>query len=199
MADEASAGRQKNGNSALYYGGAMSILKPLIDSGTLVVRSGQVAMKDITTLRWSADFAHARLDNLLGAFYSQRHLDGVLAPNDEVAGGIIASLESAGYGRGSATMATVTGQDCEIRSMRAIIHGQQYSSVFKDTRKLAEVAAEMVAASLTDKPVAVNDTSGYNKGTKHVPAYVLSPAIVYKGTIGEQLIRSGYYASSQID
>ncbi len=192
-------GSPDDGNAYPFYNGAMSILKPFIDSGKLVVQSRQTAMEDISTPRWNPNVAHARLDNLLAAFYAGRHLDAVLSPNDEISSGILASLESAGYGRGDTRMAVVTGQDCEIPAVKAIIAGEQYSSVFKDTRKLAEVAVDMVAAMLTGTPVPVNDPTGYDNGVKRVPAYLLTPVVVYKDSIEDLLIRSGYYTRSQID
>jgi putative multiple sugar transport system substrate-binding protein len=193
------AGSPNDANARLFRDGAMLILQPLIDSGTPVVRSNEVSMRDIETLRWSADMAHARMDNLLSALYEGPRLDGVLSPNDEISGGIIASLMADGYGRDGMAMPILTGQDCEVTAVKAIIAGRQYSSIFKDTRHLAEVAAQMAVAAITGKPVPVNDAVGYDNGAKMVPAYVLAPVLVDRENIEEKLIRTGYYTKSQID
>lgn len=191
-------GSPDDGNSYLFFNGAMSILKPLIDAGRLVVRSGQTTMEAVSTLRWDPDAARARMDNLLSAYYAGQHLDGVLSPYDGLSIAIIASLEAAGYGPHGIRMPIVTGQDCEIPAVKAIIAGLQYSSVFKDTRRLADVAAEMVDALATGKPIPVNDPSGYSNGVKSVPADLLMPSVVTRGTITTLLIQSGYYSRAQV-
>ena len=193
------AGSPDDGNAHLFFDGAMSVLRPLVEGNILRIPSGEASFRDTATLRWNVDLAHARLDNLLSAYYTTRRLDAVLSPNDEISRGISVSLQSAGYGRVGMTMPIITGQDCEITAVKAIMQGKQYSSVFKDTRKLAAIAAEMAAALLTGRPVPVNDTSHYNNGVKQVPTFVMAPAVVYKENLDELLIRSGYYSVSQID
>ena len=47
----------------------MSVLQPYIDSGKLVVGSGQTGMDKVSTLRWDGATAQSRMDNLLSAFY----------------------------------------------------------------------------------------------------------------------------------
>ncbi len=193
------AGSPDDDNSSLYYDGAMSVLKPLIDDGRLVVRSGQATLEQVSTLRWNADAAHARLDNLLAAFYVGRHLDAVLSPDDELSSGIIASLQSAGYGSGSTRMAIVSGQDCTLGAVRLIMAGWQYASIFKDTRRLAEITAEMVDAEATGRPVPVNRRTGVDNGVKQVPTELLPPVPVYRDNIENLLIGSGFYTRQQID
>ena len=80
---------------------------------------------------------------------AERH--GVLAPYDGLSRGIISSLQGVGYGIGRSAMPIVTGQDAEVPSVKAIIAGEQYSTVFKDTRELAKVTADMVDTVLSGK------------------------------------------------
>jgi len=192
-------GSPDDNNAYFFFDGAMSVLKPYIDSGKLVVRSGQKTMDKVSTLRWDGSTAQARMDNLLSAYYADHHLDAVLSPYDGISIGIISSLKGIGYGSGDTKMAYVSGQDCEIPSVKSIMAGDQYSSIFKDTRKLASVTADMVDAMLAGKPVPVNDTKTYNNGVKIVPAYLLTPVVVTKTNIRPTLIDSGYYTSSQIE
>src|SRR5690554_5401980 len=56
-------GSPDDNNAYFFYDGAMSILQPYIDKGQLVVRSGQVGMDKVSTLRWDAATAQARMDN----------------------------------------------------------------------------------------------------------------------------------------
>src|ERR1700729_4143517 len=156
-------GGSADDTTAFYlYNGAMSVLQPYIDSGKLVVQSKQMGMDKVGTLRWKAEVAQARMDNLLSAFYTKKRVDAVLSPYDGLSIGIISALKGVGYGSGNQPMPAISGQDCEVQSVKAILRGDQYSSIFKDTRDLAKVTADMVDAVLTGKPVQVNDTKTYN-------------------------------------
>jgi putative multiple sugar transport system substrate-binding protein len=95
-------------------------------------------------------------------------------------------------------MPVVTGQDAEIPSVKSILAKEQTSTVFKDTRELAKVTANMVDALLSGKTVAVNDTKTYNNGVKVVPSYLLKPVSVDASNWKEVLVSSGYYTEAQI-
>lgn len=92
-------GSPDDNNAYFFFDGAMSVLKPYIDSGKLVVRSKQMTMAQIATLRWDGALAQARMDNLLSAYYSGDNLDAVLSPYDGISIGIISSLKGIGYGK----------------------------------------------------------------------------------------------------
>ncbi|WP_319530644.1 multiple monosaccharide ABC transporter substrate-binding protein [uncultured Cohaesibacter sp.] len=191
-------GSPDDNNAYFFYNGAMSILQPLIDEGKLVVQSGQFGMDKIGTLFWDGATAQARMDNLLSAFYTDKKVDGVLSPNDSLAIGIISSLKGVGYGSSDMKMPIVTGQDAEIANVKAMLKGEQYSSIFKDTRALAGVTVKMVDAILQGNEPEVNDTETYDNGVKVVPSYLLKPVAVTKDNWQEVLIDSGYYTMDQI-
>ena len=191
-------GSPDDNNAFFFYDGAMSVLKPYLDSGKLVVRSKQLGMQKVGTLRWDGAVAQARMDNLLSAFYGKDRVDAVLSPYDGLSIGILSSLKGVGYGSGDMVMPVVTGQDAELPSVKAMIAGEQYSTVFKDTRELAAVTAKMVDAPLAGKEVPVNDTKTYNNGVKVVPSYLLKPVSVGRDNWKEILIGSGYYTEDQI-
>ena len=192
-------GSPDDNNAYFFYNGAMSVLQPYIDQGKLKIGSGQVGMDKVSTLRWDGATAQARMDNIISAFYSNKHLDAVLSPYDGISIGILSSLKGVGYGSGGTKMAYVSGQDAEVPSVKSILVGEQYSTIFKDTRDLAKIAAEMVDAMLTGKTVPVNDTTTYNNGVKVVPAYLLKPVVVDKSNWEKVLVESGYYKKSQIN
>ncbi|MDB5624396.1 MAG: sugar transporter substrate-binding protein, partial [Tardiphaga sp.] len=75
-------GSPDDNNAYFFYDGAMSVLKQYIDSGKLVVASGQIGMNKVSTLRWDGATAQARMDNLLSAFYTNKKLSAVLSPYD---------------------------------------------------------------------------------------------------------------------
>ncbi|WP_166293966.1 multiple monosaccharide ABC transporter substrate-binding protein [Bradyrhizobium sp. 2S1] len=192
-------GSPDDNNAYFFYDGAMSVLKPYIDSGKLVVASGQTGMGKVATLRWDGATAQARMDNLLSAFYGKKRVDAVLSPYDGLSIGIISSLKGVGYGSKDQPMPFVSGQDAEVPSIKAMLRGEQYSTIFKDTRDLAKVTADMVDAVLSKKEVSVNDTKTYNNGVKVVPSYLLKPVVVDKTNWEKVLIDSGYYKRSQFD
>ena len=190
-------GSPDDNNAFFFYDGAMSVLKPYIDSGKLVVQSKQVGMNKVSTLRWEASVAQARMENLLSAFYTSKHVDAVLSPYDGLSIGIIAALRGVGYGSKEAPMPVISGQDAEVPSVKSIVSHEQYSTIFKDTRDLAKVAAEMVDAVLSGGKPEVNDTKTYNNGLKVVPSYLLKPVAVDLDNWKAALIDTGYYKAEQ--
>jgi putative multiple sugar transport system substrate-binding protein len=192
-------GSPDDNNAYFFYNGAMSVLQPYIDSGKLVVASKQTGMDKVSTLRWDGATAQARMDNLLSAFYGKKRVDAVLSPYDGLSIGIISSLKGVGYGTPDQPMPIISGQDAEVPSMKAILRGDQYSTIFKDTRDLARVTADMVDAVLKGKEVPVNDAKTYNNGVKAVPSYLLKPVVVYKSNWDKVLVDSGYYKRSQFE
>jgi putative multiple sugar transport system substrate-binding protein len=191
-------GSPDDNNAYFFYDGAMSALNPYITSKKLVVQSGQTGMKTVATPKWDAATAQSRMDNLLSAYYTNKKLDAVLAPNDNLAVGVISSLKGVGYGSGNMKLPIVTGQDCQVQSVKSIIAGEQTSSIYKDTRDLAKVVVGMVDALLTGTQPQVNDTKTYDNGKKVVPTYLLDPVLVTKANVKQVLVDGGYYTAQQL-
>jgi putative multiple sugar transport system substrate-binding protein len=186
-------GSPDDNNAFFFYNGAMSVLQPLI-----VVKSGQTGMDVVGTLRWDGAVAQSRMDNLLSANYTDARVDGVLSPYDGLSIGILSSLKGVGYGSADLPMPIVTGQDAEVPSVKSILAGEQYSTIFKDTRELAGVTVQMVQAIADGKQPEVNDTETYDNGVKVVPSYLLKPVEVDASNWEEILIGSGYYTKDQV-
>ena len=191
-------GSPDDNNAYFFYDGAMSVLKPYLDSGKLVVRSKQMGMEKVGTLRWDGAVAQARMDNLLSAFYGKDKVHAVLSPYDGLSIGILSSLKGVGYCSAEQPCPYVSGQDAEAPSIKSILRGEQYSTVFKDTRELAKVTVSMVDALLSGKQPPINDTKTYNNGVKVVPSYLLKPVSVDKSNWKPVLVDSGYYKESQL-
>ncbi|WP_166242584.1 multiple monosaccharide ABC transporter substrate-binding protein [Paenibacillus turpanensis] len=192
------AGSPDDNNAYFFFDGAMSVLKPYIDSKKLVVRSGQTNFDQAATLRWDGAAAQARMDNLLSAKYTAEKIDAVLSPYDGISIGILSSLKGVGYGSASKPMPVVTGQDAELASIKSIIAGEQTQTVFKDTRELAKKAVAMADSVLKGKEVEVNDTKTYDNGVKVVPSYLLEPVSVDVKNYEKVLVESGYYTKDQL-
>jgi len=192
-------GSPDDNNAFFFYDGAMSVLQPLIDSGDIVVKSGQMGMDQVGTLRWDGTVAQARMENLLSSTYTEDKLHGALSPYDGLSIGILSALKGVGYGSGDMVMPVVTGQDAELPSIKSMLADEQYSTVFKDTRELAKVAVSMVDAIMGGKAPEINDEKTYNNGVKVVPSYLLKPVALDKANAKEVLVGAGYYTADQID
>jgi putative multiple sugar transport system substrate-binding protein len=185
-------------NAFYFYDGAMSVIQPFIDDGTIVIQSGQMGMDKVGTLRWLAATAQARMDNLLSAYYTDKHVDGVLSPYDGLSIGILSSLKGVGYCTATLPCPVVTGQDAEVASVKSIIAGEQRYTVFKDTRQLAAQTAKMVDQALKGQTVDVNDTKTYNNGVKIVPSYLLTPISIDINNYQKELVDSGYIKAEDL-
>jgi len=193
-------GSPDDNNAFFFYDGAMSVFQPLIDKGDFVVKSGQTGMDKVGTLRWDGAVAQARMDNLLSANYSDgSRVDAVLSPYDGLSRGIISSLRGVGYGTEDQPWPIISGQDAEVPSVKAIIAGEQYSTVYKDTRELAKVTADLVDEVMQGKePSQINDTKTYDNGVKVVPSVLLTPYEVDKSNYQEKVVDSGYIKAEDL-
>jgi putative multiple sugar transport system substrate-binding protein len=191
------AGSPDDNNATFFFNGAMSVLQPLIDSGVLVVKSGQVAFEKVATLRWDGAVAQKRMEDILvGSYADGSKVNGVLSPYDGLSRGIIAALTDGGYA--AADLPTIVGQDAEVLSVKAMIAGEQYSTIFKDTRELAKVAVGMAEAILKGETPETNDNSTYNNGVKVIPSFLLTPYIVTLDNYKELLVDSGYIKEADL-
>lgn len=192
-------GSPDDNNAFFFYDGAMSVLQPLIDQKVLVVKSGQTGMEKVGTMKWDGATAQARMDNLVSSNYSDgSRVDAVLAPNDNLARGVISSLRGVGYGSGDLTWPVISGQDAEVPSIKAIVAGEQYSTVYKDTRELAKVTADLVDKALSGGTPEGLDEKTYNNGNKIVPSILLTPVAVDKSNFQQVLIDSGYIKADDL-
>ncbi|MFI5734889.1 multiple monosaccharide ABC transporter substrate-binding protein [Kribbella sp. NPDC051587] len=193
------AGSLDDNNTQYFFKGAMDSLQPYLDNGTLVVKSKQTKVEQIATLRWQQEAAQKRMENLLTSSYNDgAKVAGVLSPYDGISRGIITALQNAGYGTAAKPMPAITGQDAEIASVKLINDGVQSSTIFKDTRKLAEEAVSTAEAFLQKKTPEANDTKTYDNGVKVVPAYLLPIQAVFKDDVTKALVDSGYYTAAQV-
>ena len=193
------AGSPDDNNATFFFNGAMSVLQPLIDKGTLVVKSGQKDFNTVATLRWEAATAQKRMENILGKTYKGGvKVDGVLSPYDGLSIGILSALKSTGYGTAGQPYPIVTGQDAEVASVKSIIAGEQYATIYKDTRELAKVTVAMADAVLKGAKPEVNNTKDYDNGNKVVPSFLLEPVIVDKTNYEKVLVDGGYYTKAQL-
>lgn len=182
-------------NAKFFYNGAMDVLKPYIESGKLVVKSGQVDFDVVATANWATETAQSRFDTIISANYADgTKLDAVLASNDSTALGVTNSLEANYTGE----WPIITGQDCDVANVKNMIAGKQAMSIFKDTRTLASKVVEMVDAIMKGGEAPVNDTETYDNGKGVVPSFLCEPVFADVNNYKELLIDSGYYTEDQL-
>lgn len=188
-------GSSDDNNCNFFFGGAMKVLQPYIDEGKLVVKSGSTTLAECATPNWSTEEAQKRMENIISAYYSDgTKLDAVLSSNDSVANGITNALVASYNGE----FPILTGQDCDITSVKNIIAHKQSMSIFKDTRTLAAQVVKMVTAIINGEEVPVNDTETYDNGTGVIPSYLCEPVFADIDNYKALLIDSGYYTEAQL-
>ena len=192
---EITAGDPGDNNATYFYNGAMDVLKPYIESGKLVVKSGQTEFSDVATPQWKTETAQSRAENILSSYYADgSNVDVWLCSNDSTALGVETAL-AANY---NGEYPIITGQDCDIENTKNMIAGKQAMSVFKDTRTLASQVVKMVGQIINGEEVDVNDTETYDNGVIVVPSYLCEPVFADANNYKELLIDSGYYTEDQL-
>jgi putative multiple sugar transport system substrate-binding protein len=190
------AGSPDDNNATFFFNGAMSVLQPYIDKGVLEIPSGQTEFTQAAIQQWQLKTAQDRMETILNGFYAKGNtkLDGVLSPYDGLSRGILNATKAAAIPN-----PIVTGQDAEKPSDKLILDGVQYSTIFKDTRKLGNTAADMVDAVLNGREPEVNDTETYNNKVKVVPTFQHDSVIVTKENLIKEVVDTGYYTKEEVE
>ena len=166
-------------NAPNFFEGAMSVLQPLIDDGTLTVVSGQMDFAQCATQDWDNSKAQARMDSLLSGFYADKEIHGVLSPNDGIARAIITSCEQAGQ-----AIPAISGLDAENESVEWVWAGRQYSTVAKPTDALVAQTIEIIKSLQAGNGMPATDVL-VNNGKIDVMVYELPPVVVTKDNAKE--------------
>ena len=166
-------------NAPNFFKGAMSVLQPLIDAGTINVVSGQMDFAQAATMDWDNSKAQARMDSLLSGFYADTEIHGVLCPNDGIARACITSCEQAGQ-----PIPVVSGLDAENESVEWVWSGRQYSTVAKPTDALVAQTIEIIKSLQGGNGIPAG-TVAVNNGKIDVAVYELPPVVVTKDNARE--------------
>lgn len=187
------AGSPDDQRTAPAYAGAMSVLEPYLDAGTLRIGSGETELSQVTTLRGSDATAAERLTGIIAEHYAGAVPDAVLATSDELARGVATALLDAGAVPGEG-FPVVTGRGCELRSLAALVDGRQYASLLEDPRALADAAMRV----LRDGAAAAGGAT-IDNGAGAIPAVLVAGVPVRAGDIDEVVVGSGYWSRDRVD
>jgi putative multiple sugar transport system substrate-binding protein len=199
------AGSPTDPSSYLFFDGAMSVLNPYIDKGVLKVigpypktSADRDNFQRIATENWYPPIAKTRMENPLSGDARNVTLDAILAPNDMLARAILEACKADAKYRGK--LPITSGQDAEYDSAMSIKNGEQYSTIFKNTAKLAEAAIILVdqvlkgqAVNIPGAVLATGDLAEIgNTGRKYVKTYLLDPILITKDNLGI-MVDAGFY------
>ena len=190
-------GSPDDNNALFLYNGVMEVLKPYLDNGVLICKTGRTSFEKTCILRWSQETAQQWCENYLAGFYANEKLDIACTAFDGFAYGVKAACEGAGYKVG-VDWPLITGQDAELMATKNIIGGSQTATIYKDTRLLAAKCVTMVEAVLKGTEPEINDTTQYNNGKKVVPSYLCTPVAVDKNNVKSVIVDGGYYTAAQL-
>lgn len=177
-------GAESDNNAILFRQGAMKVLQPLIDNGTVKL------VHDQYTNDWNPAIAKENMKTALSK--NGNAINAVIAANDGTAGGVIESLAAVGL----AGTVPVSGQDAELEGVRRVVQGLQTMTVYKPINLLAIKSAEM--AMMVAKGEEVKTDKQINNGKIDVPAVFLEPIAITKENVRDTVIKDGYLNETDV-
>ena len=202
---EFTAGDPADNNAGYFFNGAMDVIKPYIDSGKVIVPSGQTAFDAVATDQWQTDVALDRAQNVLASYYADgTKLDAWLCSNDSTSMGVTQAVTQ-DYAGGNTVV--ITGQDGDVANLRNIKDGKQSMTVYKAVANEAVVTLDLAKAILEGKNIDASlisasgwgfdcayDTESYETTPGHkCPSFLLVPDVVTADNMEEKLVTPGYY------
>ena len=136
-------------NAKSYYDGAMELLKSYIDDGSLVVKSGKKEYSQVKSDSWSIADGRKAMQDRLASYAEGERPDMILAANDNLAQGAIATLMVAGI----TDMPVITGQDNTAVAEDNIKNGRQAMTIDKNLEDMAYNTALIVNSLVSKSPV----------------------------------------------
>ncbi|MCD7954324.1 MAG: sugar-binding protein [Lachnospiraceae bacterium] len=199
---EITAGDPADNNATYFYNGAMDVLQPYIDAGTLVVVSGQTDFDSVATDQWDTQTALERAQNILGSYYADgTQLDVWLCSNDSTALGVAQGITSDYAGDNTVI---ITGQDGDVANLANIVDGIQTMTVYKNVSNESIVTLALAEAILNGETIdeslcdtfeidCAYDTESYETTEGNVcPSFLLVPSVITADNLDE-LVDTGLY------
>ncbi|MBR1635820.1 MAG: sugar-binding protein [Lachnospiraceae bacterium] len=198
------SGDSNDKNADGYYNGAMGVLQPYLDSGTLQVPSGETGYHETETFQWSTEKANERMTNILTSYYADgTQLDAVLCANDTAAIGVADAIRDSYSGDNQVLL---TGQDGDVDNLKNIMDGRQTMTVYKclphETQAMydvtvafmngEEIGPDLIQTAGWDFDVVYADDR-YSNGTDYMKSFLLTPLTITKDNLIEELVDTGFY------
>jgi D-xylose transport system substrate-binding protein len=171
-----------------FKAGAHKVLDPLLQSGKLKKGyEGDAQQFDPQKGRTLMEQALTKLND---------KVDGVIAANDGLAGGVANALAP----RKLTGKVLVTGQDATDAGLQRILLGEQTMSVYKAIKQEADTAAQIaVAVAQGDKAKADGLATGKtDNGDGQVPSVLLDPVVVTKDNMADTVFKDGFTTTAKV-
>src|SRR4051794_13671938 len=176
-------GAPTDNNAKLFKQGAHSVID----------NSGFKVAKEYDTPDWTPAKAQTEMDQAISAL-GKNGFVGVYAANDGTGGGAIAAMKGAGI---DPATRFVTGQDAELAAIQRILKGDQYMTVYKPIKPLADKAAEW-AVALSKGQKVTDATATENNGKADVPTLKLDVVPVTADKVKDTVVADGFWPADQI-
>ncbi len=179
------SGDPADSNAALFKKGAQSVFES----------EGVDVAKEYDTPGWLASNAQNEMQQSITAL-GKDGFAGVYAANDDLAGGAIAAMKSAGI---DPAERPTTGQDATVAGVQRILVGQQYMTVYKAIKPQASISAE-IAVDLAEGEEVPEDkiTAELDNEKEKVPSILLNPVAVTKGNIKGTVIADEFITPEEL-
>jgi D-xylose transport system substrate-binding protein len=178
-------GDPKDNNATLFDQGSDEVFE----------QEGVEIAEEFDTPDWLPENAQREMEQAITAV-GEDGFAGVYAANDGTAGGAIAALKAAGI---DPATRPVTGQDAELAAIQRIIDGEQYMTVYKPIKPLAESAAELaVAVAGGEEPPAGLINGEEDNGTEAVPTVFLETVPVTQQNVKQTVIADEFWPVDEI-
>jgi D-xylose transport system substrate-binding protein len=178
------AGDPADNNAKLFKKGANDTLKA----------AGVKIPKSFDTPGWDADKAQNEMQQSITSLGNDGFA-GVLAANDDLGGGAIAAMKSAGI---KPSDRPTTGQDATAAGLQRILIGEQFMTVWKASKPEADAAAQIAVALAKGDDVSSDlINQQVDNGQKQVPSVILTPVAILKNNVND-VVKGGDVKASDL-
>lgn len=172
-------------NAALFRKGAH---KAFEEAGVEIAR-------EYDTPGWSAENAEREARRAIAAL-GKDGFAGVYAADDEIAGGAIAAMKSAGV---DPSGKPVTGHGSTLAGAQKTIAGQQYMTAYEGIEPKAAISAEIaIALSEGDEVPQEKISEEVNNGKADVPAVLLEPIAVTRFNVKYTVVAHEFVKADEL-
>jgi D-xylose transport system substrate-binding protein len=152
---------------------------------SVVDSSGFKLLAEYDTPEWAPAKAQDWTAGQITKFSGQ--IAGVVAANDGTGGGAIAAFHAAG-----GKIPPVTGNDAELAAIQRVIAGDQYNTISKPIKIVAEAAAE-VAYKFAKGEKPAGETTLFD-----TPSQLFTPTVVTQANVKKEMFDSGLMKASDV-
>ncbi len=175
MTLEMFAGPSGDNTSTGIFAGAFQTLKPLIDKGYLIIKSGKKEYQQVALPEWSRTAASNEMKNRLANYYTDELPDLILIPNDECAIGVINAIDEQKLI--IKKYPAITGQDNSEEGQQYLKEGKLGMTVDLSVKEMCYNTAMVVSSMCQDiTPATPNSV---NNGAIDVPLIKCNIKAVY--------------------